>query len=73
MDYRGEVCIILLNTSEFAVKVRKGEKVAQGVILQYDVVLFKVVSNLSGTQRGDGRFGSTDEGALRHIKEMDHE
>lgn len=59
-DYRGEICVILLNTSEFAIKVRRYDKIAQGIILQYDVAIFRVVNSLSTTVRGEGAFGSTD-------------
>lgn len=58
-DYRGDVGIILLNSSQFLLKVSLGERLAQGVLqpsLQAD---FKEQLQLVDTERGAGGFGHT--------------
>jgi dUTP pyrophosphatase len=57
--YRGEYKIILLNTSNQAYSVKKGEKIAQVLIQPIISAEIKEVSNLTETKRGEGRFGST--------------
>lgn len=59
-DYRGEVGVILINTTDSIIKINKGDKVAQGVVLQYEAILFDEVDDLDGTERGSGGFGHTD-------------
>jgi dUTP pyrophosphatase len=59
-DYRGEVCIIVDNLEPREnLIIKKGERIAQGVIcpvFQADLV---VVENLSESERNNGAFGST--------------
>jgi dUTP pyrophosphatase len=58
-DYRGEVKVILKNTGKKLWLVRRGDRIAQLLILpcyQGDLTL---VASLSETDRGAGGFGST--------------
>ena len=58
-DYRGEVKVILINLGQEPFEVRRGERIAQLVpapVLRAD---FVETSELSGTERGAGGFGST--------------
>jgi dUTP pyrophosphatase len=58
-DYRGEVCVLLINHGESPFAIRRGERIAQMVIapvLKAELVLTTV---LSATERGGGGFGST--------------
>jgi dUTP pyrophosphatase len=58
-DYRGEVKVILINHGQEPFEVRRGERIAQLVpapVLRAD---FVEASELSGTGRGSGGFGST--------------
>lgn len=57
--YRGEYKVLLFNTSKEPYVVKKGDKVAQLVILPVATADIKIVEELSQTQRGDGAFGST--------------
>lgn len=57
--YRGEVGVILLNTSEQTVTVHKGDRIAQMVFVPYARMTFEHVENLPETDRGEGGFGST--------------
>ncbi len=59
-DYRGEVCVILVNLSQEAFEIQPGERIAQMVIakfLQADLQEVKDLSDLSDTERGAGGFG----------------
>jgi len=58
-DYRGEICIILINTNHFLSKIEIGERIAQGVVTDYYQVEFSEVKELSSTDREAGGFGST--------------
>lgn len=61
-DYRGEIGLVLLNTSEFAINIAIGERLAQGVIMKVEQVQFRVIhdTSLDETDRGEGGYGSTD-------------
>ena len=58
-DYRGEVCVGLLNQTEKAFTVNPEERIAQMVISPVILPTIEVVDELSNTQRGAGGFGST--------------
>ena len=58
-DYRGEVCALLRNTSDFGFRVEAGERLVQGVIVPVPSVQIQEVEELSETSRGVGGFGST--------------
>lgn len=58
-DYRGEIKIILFNSTNNNFKISKSDKIAQGVFQDYYQVDFQEVSELSETQRGINGFGST--------------
>lgn len=64
-DYRGEICVILINHGDRAVSIKPGDRIAQLVIAP--VMRAKLVRNddLSDTARGDGGFGSTGTGELK--------
>ena len=58
-DYRGEICVGLLNQTEKAFTVNPEERIAQMVISPLILPTIEVVDELSNTQRGAGGFGST--------------
>lgn len=58
-DYRGELMVILLNTSKEDFAIKKGERIAQAVIKEILQADFAVVDELDSTERGTGGFGST--------------
>ena len=58
-DYRGEVCIILINLSAEAFVIEDGERVAQMVIASHEQAVWKAVETLDETERGAGGFGHT--------------
>jgi len=58
-DYRGEVCVILVNLSSDRFVVERGERIAQLVLARHEVIEWSEVSSLSSSDRGAGGFGST--------------
>ncbi len=69
-DYRGEVCIVAENTESNkhaifnfvpsqSIKIKKGDRIAQGVLVAIAQGEFELKEELSETERGDGGFGST--------------
>ena len=58
-DYRGELVVILFNTSKEDFAVKKGERIAQAIIKEILQADFAVVEELDSTERGVGGFGST--------------
>lgn len=58
-DYRGEVCVILVNISSEPFLITDGERIAQMVIARYEQVEWSEVEVLSDTERGAGGFGHT--------------
>ena len=64
-DYRGEVKVLLVNLGYEPFTVRRGERIAQLVIARVEHVRVEAVSELGGTTRGQGGFGSTGRPPLR--------
>ena len=58
-DYRGEVGVILLNTSNVPFIVEPDMRIAQMVIARYEVAHWSEVESLEETIRGKGGYGST--------------
>lgn len=58
-DYRGEVCVILINLSDQDFVINDGERIAQMVIARHEQAQLVEVEELSDTQRGAGGFGHT--------------
>ena len=59
-DYRGEVCVILVNLSNEPFTVNPGERIAQMVIATFRQETLQEVAaleDLSDTERGTGGFG----------------
>ena len=58
-DYRGEVCVPLVNISNETYTIQPQERIAQMVIARVEQAQIEVVTELSETVRGVGGFGST--------------
>lgn len=58
-DYRGELCVILINHGQQAFEIKRGERIAQMVIARHEQATISVVEDLDTTERGEGGFGST--------------
>jgi dUTP pyrophosphatase len=59
-DYRGEVCIVMINHGAEPFIVRRGDRVAQMVIHRVCRVTWDMSGHLQPTTRGNGGFGHTD-------------
>ena len=58
-DYRGEVCVGLINHGTEPFKVRRGDRIAQMMFMPVMTANFLVSETLDETERGAGGFGST--------------
>lgn len=58
-DYRGDIGIIVINTSDVPFTIQNGDRICQMVIKEYVRVGWVTVSELDKTKRGDGGFGHT--------------
>jgi len=56
-DYRGEVCVILINLSNEDFVINDGERIAQMVIARHEQAEWIPVETLDETERGAGGFG----------------
>lgn len=56
-DYRGELFMVIRAEVSFGWK--KGERIAQGVVIELPRVEIELVEELNDTERGSGGFGST--------------
>lgn len=58
-DYRGEVCVPLINLSNQEYTINPGDRIAQMVISPVQQVELVEVQEVGATQRASGGFGST--------------
>ena len=58
-DYRGTVKLVVINHGSETVTLRRGERLGQLVIARVERAALEIVSELPGTSRGKGGFGST--------------
>lgn len=58
-DYRGDVGIIIVNDSYRTHEVKKGDRIAQMLIMRVLCEHPVLVETLSDTERGEGGYGST--------------
>lgn len=61
-DYRGEIIIGIIKHRKNSSKctcINIGDRIAQGVFEKYEKPNFIISNNLSDTDRGEGKFGST--------------
>jgi dUTP pyrophosphatase len=58
-DYRGELSVILWNTSREPFAVKRGDRIAQLVVARVARVAWQERSALDESARGEGGFGST--------------
>lgn len=59
MDYRGEICVELVNLSNTPFTIEPSDRIAQLVFAKYEKADFIEVKELSETERGEGGFGHT--------------
>ena len=57
--YRGEIHAIVINEGDEAFDYKRGDRIAQLVVVPFAEQQFEVVAELPDSARGDGGFGST--------------
>ena len=68
-DYRGEICVILINHGPEAFSVERGMRIAQLVIAPVAAASIRLVENLAETARGNAGFGSTGTKSVNTLPE----
>ena len=58
-DYRGELCVGLINNSDKPYTIQPNDRIAQMMIMRTTPVTIEIVDELNETERGEGGFGST--------------
>lgn len=58
-DYRGEICVILINLSNEVFIVAPEDRIAQLVIAEYTQIVWEPTQTLEESERGSRGFGST--------------
>lgn len=58
-DYRGEICVGLINHSKVDFKISRGDRIAQMAIMEVLKPQIVLADELSDTVRASGGFGST--------------
>ena len=58
-DYRGEICVILINLGDESFTVHNGDRIAQLIVAPVTQGIFVKADSLNESERGAGGFGST--------------
>ena len=58
-DYRGEICVIVINLSNEDFEIQNGDRIAQLVFTKHESVDLEVTDSLEKSVRGESGFGST--------------
>lgn len=58
-DYRGELCVPVVNLSNTEFTINNGDRIAQMIISPVTRADIEITDDLSATERGAGGFGST--------------
>lgn len=58
-DYRGEICVVLVNLSNSMYVINHGERICQMVVAKHATVEWDEASQLGVSDRGEGGFGHT--------------
>lgn len=58
-DFRGEVCVVMVNHGEKPLLIKHGDRIAQMVVQECYMGAVSESETLPSTDRGDGGFGST--------------
>lgn len=59
MNYRGEVCVILMNLSDEPFEIKQGDRIGQAVLTKYTPIEWVTTTTLEDSDRGEGGFGSS--------------
>lgn len=59
-DYRGELKVILFNSTKNIVEIKSGDRIAQMCLEEVQPVEYSFTETFEETERGEGGFGSTN-------------
>lgn len=59
MDYKDEVCVILINLGEDPFEIKPGDRIAQGILAKVEKAEFTLVPEVSKENDRGGGFGHT--------------
>ena len=62
--YRGEIGVILFNSTMDIIDIDRGTRIAQMVFQKFETADFEVVDALTDSDRGEGGFGSSGLGTI---------
>lgn len=65
-DYRGEIGVILVNLSDIAATLHRGDRIAQLLLAEVARLAWDETRDLPPSGRGAGGFGSTGSGMASH-------
>ena len=58
-NFRGEWSVLIINLSQEAYEIKKGDRIAQLIFHKIDRFIVEEVKELTSTNRGEGSFGSS--------------
>lgn len=58
-NYRGEICVILVNLSDEPFEIKQGDRIGQAVLNKYQNIEWEITTTLEQTDRGEKGFGSS--------------
>lgn len=58
-NYRGELCVILINLSDEPFEIKQGDRIAQAVLTKYTPIEWETTTTLEASDRGENGFGSS--------------
>ncbi len=67
-DYRGEICVILINWGQEPFQIKRGDRIAQMIVAPVSRVQWIPVTELPTSNRGPGGFGHTGTTPTNNIK-----
>lgn len=68
-DYRGDVCVILINISNAIQPLNVGDRVCQLKLALAPEIEWNLIDTIEFTERGEGGFGSTGIGEINETDE----
>lgn len=67
-DYRGEICVIIQNSSKYSTDIYLDSFIAQLIISPIVQPTWNIVDKMTSTERGDGGFGSTGKNVINELR-----
>lgn len=58
-NYRGEICVILVNLADEPFEIKQGDRIAQAVLNKYQNIEWEITTTLEQSDRGVKGFGSS--------------